>query len=592
MRPQPEAIGAQEPPAAATGQGALTTVEAVALAVALSRGAPETFGGIRLVGPPGPAREAILDAIGETRRIPFSADFERLVGGLDLTATLAAGAPRMARGVLADGTGPLLVPSAERIAGEVAGLLAVFLDGQAEDAATEAPMAPRMVVALDESEPDDPPLDARLTERLAFVLTADMGVADPVAVPALPPHWREVTLGQDVASGLTEASLSLGVPSLRADIHAYEAAKAIAAVRGRGEATDTDVAAAVALVLLPRATRMPSPPPPPPPEEDEEESEPPEPPRDDAANDNPPEPPEKPDETPQDTETDQDPQDAGDRFVDAAAAALDADLLAALSAAAAPRGVGAGRAGRKVKGGRGRPVGVRAGVPGRDGRIALVETLTAAAPWRAVRGGADGRIPVRQSDLRVRRTKSRAATSTIFAVDASGSQALARMAEAKGAVECLLADAYVRRDEVALVAFRKDGAEVLLPPTSSLTRAKRALAALPGGGGTPLASGLTQALNLARQSVRAGREPTIVVLTDARANVTLAGEGGRAAARQDASAAARAIRAEGIPVVLVDTAPRPGEAARALAAEMDARYAPLPRANPQGLAALAGRGAR
>jgi magnesium chelatase subunit D len=235
---------------------------------------------------------------------------------------------------------------------------------------------------------------------------------------------------------------------------------------------------------------------------------------------------------------------------------------------------------------------VRAGVPGRDGRIALVETLTAAAPWRALRGAPEGRIPVRQSDLRVRRTKSRAATSTIFAVDASGSQALARMAEAKGAVECLLADAYVRRDEVALVAFRKDGAEILLPPTSSLTRAKRALAALPGGGGTPLASGLTEALNLARQSVRAGREPTIVVLTDARANVTLAGEGGRVAAREDAVAAARAIRAAGVPVVVVDTAARPGEAAKALAAEMAARYAPLPRSNPEGLAALAGRTAR
>jgi magnesium chelatase subunit D len=102
-----------------------------------------------------------------------------------------------------------------------------------------------------------------------------------------------------------------------------------------------------------------------------------------------------------------------------------------------------------------------------------------------------------------------------------------------------------------------------------------------------LAAGLAQALRLARLAVRSGREPTIVVLTDARANVTLAGEGGRAAAREDALAAARAIRAEGVPTVVVDTAARPGESARALAAAMGARYAPLPRAGPQALAAIA-----
>jgi len=98
---------------------------------------------------------------------------------------------------------------------------------------------------------------------------------------------------------------------------------------------------------------------------------------------------------------------------------------------------------------------------------------------------------VRRDDFRVRRFAERAEATTIFAVDASGSAAAARLAEAKGAVELLLAEAYVARTQVALVAFRGTGAEAVLPPTRSLARAKRVLADLAGGGGTPLAAGLT-----------------------------------------------------------------------------------------------------
>ena len=102
------------------------------------------------------------------------------------------------------------------------------------------------------------------------------------------------------------------------------------------------------------------------------------------------------------------------------------------------------------------------------------------------------------SDVRVRQYEERSDRAIIFVVDASGSAALARLAEAERRHRSfLLGEAYARRDHVALVAFRGDGADVLLPPTRSLVQTKRRLEQLPGGGGTPLASGLKAALELA-----------------------------------------------------------------------------------------------
>jgi magnesium chelatase subunit D len=169
--------------------------------------------------------------------------------------------------------------------------------------------------------------------------------------------------------------------------------------------------------------------------------------------------------------------------------------------------------------------------------------------------------------------------TTVFAVDASGSAALHRLAEAKGAVELLLADCYVRRDQVALIAFRGRGATLLLPPTGSLLRAKRCLAGLPGGGPTPLAAGVDAALMLAGSVRRGGRTPMITLLTDAQANIARDGAGGRARAESEALESARALRLSGVAALLVDTSPRPNPFARLLAEEMRAQYLALPYAD-------------
>jgi magnesium chelatase subunit D len=267
----------------------------------------------------------------------------------------------------------------------------------------------------------------------------------------------------------------------------------------------------------------------------------------------------------------------------AVAASIPADLLSQLRLAQSrpSRSRSAGKAGQAQRAGQhGRPIGTRRGEPGGGKRLNVLETLKVAAPWQPVRarepGAKPGRLAIRKDDFRTTVYRQKRGTTTIFVVDASGSAALQRLAETKGAVELLLADCYVRRDKVALIAFRGTAADLLLPPTNALARAKRSLAGLPGGGGTPLASGLEAALTLAETVTRSGQTVIVTVLTDGKANIGRDGKPGRPQAEADAMAAAGLIRAANITCLLVDTSPRPNPAAKLLAAAMGGRYLPLP----------------
>ena len=188
----------------------------------------------------------------------------------------------------------------------------------------------------------------------------------------------------------------------------------------------------------------------------------------------------------------------------AAQAAVPPRLLASLAAGAAARSHAAseGKAGAEaVSRARGRP----RDAPPRalsQGRLALVATLRAAAAWRRLRQTQSDdvrRVIVRPEDFRIVRYRQRRVATTIFVVDASGSLAMHRLAEVKAFVELLLADCYVQRDHVALIAFRGAAGEVVLPPTRSTARARRALTGLPGGGGMPIAGGLDLGFDLGRR---------------------------------------------------------------------------------------------
>ncbi|MGJ3649137.1 magnesium chelatase subunit D [Sphingomonas sp. GlSt437] len=501
---------------------------------------------------------AALPAGAPLRRLPVSIDDERLSGGLDLAATLASGAPVHQPGLLAAVAGGLLVvPMAERLSDGVAARLAAALDG-------DDPASRFVVLAFDDSVDDDDQVAPALAERLA--LHVDLAGVRPVeAMLADPVAPRAVAAVPDVLEALAATSAMLGIASMRAPVLALRAARSSAAGAGRATVEEADVALAARLVLGPRATCMPP-------------------------TDNAPEAPEQappppPDSAPEDdANSTAEPPQLDDLVLAAALASLPKGLLADLARggarrAPAPRGRGKGERRRAPT--RGRPVGSVAGVPRGGLRLSLIDTLRAAAPWQRLRGAAPGdkRVRVRRDDLRIRRFENRAEATTIFAVDASGSAALTRLAEAKGAVELLLAEAYVKRAQVALIAFRGTEAALLLPPTRSLVRAKRSLADMAGGGGTPLAAGLRASAELALDARKRGRTPFLVVLTDGRANIAADGTPNRTAANDDALAAARAIAAAGLKGAFIDISPSPRPEGERIAAAMGARYLPLPRAD-------------
>jgi magnesium chelatase subunit D len=543
-------------------------LEDAVLAARLFTLAPLVFKGMVLRGS-SPAREALVAALGEAitlRRLPGHVDDERLLGGIDLAASLSAGRPIRQTGLIEEAAGAALIAAmAERMDSSIAGRLA-----QALDEGATALVLLDDAVDLEEAPPQS------LAERLAFPcdLAASRRWQGVDLAPAAGALADVAPLDDTQLRALAATSEAFGVDSLRALIFAGEAARGLAALAGRTAADSTDLAGAVRLVLAPRATRLP-------PQEAPEEQPP---------EDQPPPPPDGERDEQSDSEQQQQDPDLSELLVEAAKAAIPADLLASLAQGKAPRRAQSSGTGQKRKAAtRGKPLGARPGSPRGGAKLALIDSLRAAVPWQQLRRreapSSPSAILMRKEDLRIRRFEERAARVTIFAVDASGSAAAARLAEAKGAVELMLAQAYVTRSEVALVSFRGTTAELLLPPTRSLTRARRRLAELPGGGGTPLALGLNAAREVAESVIARGRSAALVILTDGRANIAADGQPGRQQAKEDAEAAAKAIYARGIDALVVDISARPGPEGAALANALGGRFLALPRADAKMLQA-------
>lgn len=533
--------------------------------------------------------------------LPVGADEEALIGGLDIQATLRSGARVLRPGLLArahggtiyvdglnllpDGSANLLLGALEN--GEVrieregvsARQSARFRLIGSYDPAEGAPrrhMIDRVGLLLVLPAATSAQQRAEVVRRnLAGQLAANHPAGRPRAADDLPATtWDdELALLQGLVRAgreqlplvqiddaqidqLASFALACGVEGHRADTFAVRAACAAAALALRDHVEPEDIELAARLVILPRATRIPAPPAEPPPDDQP-----------------PPQPPQE--QSPEDEHHDTDPNTQSlpeEQVLAALASELPADL-AALPFRALRRGKSGSRG--TTNGKRGRHI---RSMPGdvRRARIDITATLRAAAPWQPLRradqqsvrpvdqelpalagwpaGHPSGRVQLqlRADDLRVKQFRAKAGALFCFAVDASGSMALHRMRQAKGAVHALLQQAYIHRDRVALLSFRGQRADLLLPPSQSVELARRALDLLPTGGGTPLAAALLSTIEIAKQARGRGIMQTVLVLlTDGRANVGVrADRDGIAAELQQLG---RHIAEVGIQAIVVDT---------------------------------------
>lgn len=586
------------------------------LALNVQSGSMRHFAGVRLKSGAGPVRDAWLAAFkamaGPKRPIvTLATDLEpdRIVGGLDITATLTAGKTIIDAGLLAKADqGTLIIQGADRLPRSKAALLCPAIDKRriTVEIGKHNQSFPTAfcLIALDESEPADseerdpvaPALASRLPVCVDLHDIAWHDICDgPLLAPdctSLPPatlaqvNKTMTVLASDAALELiTQLGRAVGAGCLRKELAAVEIASLLAAEDGRYEVNADDVAEAAFITFGLRLDAS-----------DESEADATQSPAESEAElDALPQEPTPPSDTEQDLHSDD--------------ATLDFDALQEMLIDAVKTGKieiptvinkvnrslasGAdGKAGELAQGAkRGRPAGFSNRPPYQGARLNVIATLRTAAPWQKLRrktalDPSRAQPIIRASDYRYIRYKKPAESTAIFAVDASGSTALDRLAEAKGAIEQLLAECYVRRDQVALVAFRGTQSEVLLEPTRSLVRAKRSLTGLPGGGPTPLAHGLRAGVELAVKAKRRGQSALLVMLTDGRGNIALDGTADRQRAREDANKIARQAAALGIRTIFIDIAKRPRDQARDLAAMMQADYCALPRVDSNAVSAI------
>jgi len=517
----------------------------------------------------GPSLARFLEELNHLRPdrtvVSASAADDVFFGGIDVSATLHAGHVVTQEGVLARAS-LMVVTSAQLLDAQKAARLVIFLQGM-----DKAPP----IILIDESADDEENIPDILERYCAFrtLLTEQHLLALKIQKPWRPQlieNDRCLPVSQEQLVLATTIPIQFGLDDPRWGLFLLHAARCQASLRGADDVKLDDFEEVASLIIANRANKLPE-------EQDTakpevEDSEP------------------SADSKPQQQE-DLSPQDI---LVDAIKSAMPEIMLANLQQQNMQQSNGkSGRGPAKTGNRRGAPRPPRQANGHKDRGIHLGKTLANAAPWQRSRRAAGITRPhegpiILPDDLALRRYAQESDRLVIFGVDASGSSAMARLAEVKGAVEQLLGQAYIHRDHVALVSFRGQDADLLLPATRSLVQTKKKLAGMLGGGGTPLATGMAACRQEALRARRQGLTALVVLLTDGRANVARDGSANRDQAKEDASAMARQFRAEGISSMVVDTGRRASTDLKELASMMAGRYQILPNARADQLSQMVG----